>query len=126
MILVKGSLRSVFKVGGRQTSLARTRDTFMRKSSSFLSVSEQVLELHRGQGMDIHWRDTYSCPSEEEYHEMVIRSETNPCPSLSSRYVMFFVCRDWGIVRSCRETDAIIQHKSKVLFRLIIFCCTVH
>ncbi|ELU17014.1 hypothetical protein CAPTEDRAFT_118458 [Capitella teleta] len=35
--------------------------------------TKQVLELHRGQGMDIHWRDTYSCPSEEEYKDMVIK-----------------------------------------------------
>ncbi len=38
-------------------------------------VSEQVLELHRGQGMDIYWRDTYQCPTEEEYKQMVINSK---------------------------------------------------
>lgn len=36
--------------------------------------SEQLLELHRGQGMEIYWRDNFSCPSEEEYKTMVIRS----------------------------------------------------
>uniref|UniRef100_T1DSZ4 Geranylgeranyl diphosphate synthase-like protein n=1 Tax=Dendroctonus frontalis TaxID=77161 RepID=T1DSZ4_DENFR len=34
---------------------------------------EQILELYRGQGMEIHWRDNFTCPSEEEYKEMVTR-----------------------------------------------------
>eukprot|EP00106_Octopus_bimaculoides_P007483 XP_014774925.1 PREDICTED: geranylgeranyl pyrophosphate synthase-like [Octopus bimaculoides] len=34
---------------------------------------EQMLELHRGQGMDIYWRDAVHCPTEEEYKAMVIR-----------------------------------------------------
>lgn len=32
--------------------------------------TEQLLELHRGQGMEIYWRDNYACPTEEEYSEM--------------------------------------------------------
>ncbi|KAG9274825.1 geranylgeranyl pyrophosphate synthase [Astyanax mexicanus] len=35
--------------------------------------TRQLLELHRGQGMDIHWRDTYTCPSEAEYRAMVLQ-----------------------------------------------------
>lgn len=35
--------------------------------------TEQLLELHRGQGMEIHWRDNFTCPSEQEYKQMVIR-----------------------------------------------------
>ncbi|GAB1606256.1 geranylgeranyl pyrophosphate synthase-like isoform X3 [Argonauta hians] len=35
--------------------------------------TEQMLELHRGQGMDIYWRDVVHCPTEEEYKAMVIR-----------------------------------------------------
>jgi geranylgeranyl diphosphate synthase type 3 len=41
-----------------------------------LSVSiftEQMLELHRGQGMEIHWRDNFKCPTEDEYRLMTIR-----------------------------------------------------
>ncbi|KAJ8944675.1 hypothetical protein NQ318_015883 [Aromia moschata] len=34
---------------------------------------EQILELYRGQGMEIYWRDNLTCPSEEEYKQMVIR-----------------------------------------------------
>ncbi|KAF7180588.1 hypothetical protein CNMCM7691_009879 [Aspergillus felis] len=32
---------------------------------------EELLRLHRGQGMDLYWRDSLTCPSEEEYLEMV-------------------------------------------------------
>lgn len=35
--------------------------------------TEQLLELHRGQGMEIYWRDNFICPSEEEYKKMTIR-----------------------------------------------------
>nr|UJH41141.1 geranyl diphosphate synthase [Pardosa pseudoannulata] len=35
--------------------------------------TEQLLELHRGQGMEIYWRDSFLCPTEEEYKEMVKR-----------------------------------------------------
>ena len=31
------------------------------------AFTEQLLELHRGQGMDIYWRDAGICPSEEQY-----------------------------------------------------------
>ncbi|KAK1118956.1 Geranylgeranyl pyrophosphate synthase, variant 2 [Melipona bicolor] len=34
---------------------------------------EQLLELHRGQGMEIYWRDNYICPSETAYKQMTIR-----------------------------------------------------
>uniref|UniRef100_A0A1B6KW37 Geranylgeranyl pyrophosphate synthase n=1 Tax=Graphocephala atropunctata TaxID=36148 RepID=A0A1B6KW37_9HEMI len=34
---------------------------------------EQLLELHRGQGIEIYWRDNFQCPSEEEYKQMTIR-----------------------------------------------------
>ncbi|KAE8352742.1 isoprenoid synthase domain-containing protein [Aspergillus coremiiformis] len=33
--------------------------------------AQELLNLHRGQGMDLFWRDTLTCPSEEEYLEMV-------------------------------------------------------
>ncbi|KAI0009824.1 isoprenoid synthase domain-containing protein [Xylariaceae sp. FL0662B] len=33
--------------------------------------TEELINLHRGQGMDLFWRDTLTCPTEEEYLEMV-------------------------------------------------------
>lgn len=35
--------------------------------------TEQLLELHRGQGMEIHWRDNFTCPTEQDYKQMTIR-----------------------------------------------------
>lgn len=32
---------------------------------------KELLNLHRGQGMDLFWRDTLTCPTEDEYLEMV-------------------------------------------------------
>ncbi|PGH01160.1 hypothetical protein AJ80_09055 [Polytolypa hystricis UAMH7299] len=32
---------------------------------------KELLNLHRGQGMDLFWRDTLTCPTEEDYLEMV-------------------------------------------------------
>lgn len=39
--------------------------------------TEQLLELHRGQGMEIYWRDNFTCPTEEEYNQMTMRSKVN-------------------------------------------------
>jgi geranylgeranyl diphosphate synthase, type III len=33
--------------------------------------TEELLNLHRGQGMDLYWRDSLTCPTESEYLEMV-------------------------------------------------------
>lgn len=35
--------------------------------------TEQMLELHRGQGMEIYWRENLICPTESDYKLMVIR-----------------------------------------------------
>ncbi|XP_019405382.1 PREDICTED: geranylgeranyl pyrophosphate synthase isoform X1 [Crocodylus porosus] len=35
--------------------------------------TRQLLELHQGQGLDIYWRDNYTCPTEEEYKTMVLQ-----------------------------------------------------
>ncbi|XP_045501449.1 geranylgeranyl pyrophosphate synthase-like [Colias croceus] len=37
--------------------------------------SEHSLELLRGQGKEIYWRDSFICPSEEEYKTMLEQSE---------------------------------------------------
>ncbi|KAK9871185.1 hypothetical protein WA026_011466 [Henosepilachna vigintioctopunctata] len=35
--------------------------------------TEQLLELHRGQGMELYWRDNFKCPTEDEYKQMTKR-----------------------------------------------------
>lgn len=34
-------------------------------------IVEEMINLHRGQGMDLYWRDHLVCPTESEYIEMV-------------------------------------------------------
>ena len=36
--------------------------------------SEQLLDLHKGQGMEIWFRDNFICPNEEQYKELVLKS----------------------------------------------------
>lgn len=50
-------------VGG--TSKGRKRGEAVR------IYTEELVNLHRGQGMDLFWRDTLTVPTEEEYLEMV-------------------------------------------------------
>jgi geranylgeranyl diphosphate synthase type 3 len=33
-------------------------------------LTDELVSLHRGQGLDILWRDTFQCPSQEEYISM--------------------------------------------------------
>jgi hypothetical protein len=40
-----------------------------------LSISDELLNLHRGQGLEILWRDSLQCPTEEEYVAMVSNSQ---------------------------------------------------
>ena len=37
--------------------------------------TDELLNLHRGQGLDLFWRDSLLCPTEEEYVRMVLGSE---------------------------------------------------
>ncbi|XP_003703192.1 geranylgeranyl pyrophosphate synthase quemao isoform X1 [Megachile rotundata] len=50
---------------------------------------EQLLELHRGQGMEIYWRDNYICPSESAYKQMTIR-KTGGLFNLAVRLMQLF------------------------------------
>jgi len=36
--------------------------------------TEELCNLHYGQGMDLYWRDSNTCPSEEEYLDMINNS----------------------------------------------------
>eukprot|EP00088_Acartia_fossae_P001363 TRINITY_DN10527_c0_g1_i2.p1 TRINITY_DN10527_c0_g1~~TRINITY_DN10527_c0_g1_i2.p1 ORF type:complete len:336 (-),score=61.34 TRINITY_DN10527_c0_g1_i2:720-1703(-) len=51
--------------------------------------TEQLLELHRGQGMEIYWRDNFTCPSEEEYKQMITR-KTGGLFNLAIRLMQLF------------------------------------
>ncbi|KIW28773.1 uncharacterized protein PV07_04647 [Cladophialophora immunda] len=41
------------------------------KDEAMEIFTTELLNLHRGQGMDLYWRDTLTCPTEDDYLEMV-------------------------------------------------------
>ena len=43
----------------------------LQNTAAIVIYTEELLNLHRGQGMDLFWRDSLTCPTEEEYLEMV-------------------------------------------------------
>ncbi|KAJ2689515.1 hypothetical protein IWW39_001427 [Coemansia spiralis] len=48
------------------------QDLLQMANSRLVDIfTEELLNLHRGQGMDLYWRDTLTCPTEEQYLEMV-------------------------------------------------------
>lgn len=93
-----------------------------------LAHAEQCLELHRGQGMEIYWRDNYICPTEAEYSRMVKRSkQISLLIALSSSpYTCFthstlkFASRNWGSFWTSGEVNAALQWQQKV--KLVDFC----
>ncbi|KAI4235735.1 MAG: hypothetical protein LQ349_002966 [Xanthoria aureola] len=52
--------------------LAQRELTGLRNWSAAIQIfNEELLNLHRGQGLDLFWRDTLTVPSEEEYMQMI-------------------------------------------------------
>ncbi|KAE8395025.1 terpenoid synthase [Aspergillus alliaceus] len=51
--------------------LAQERLRELNRPKAYEIYTEELLRLHRGQGMDLYWRDSLTCPTEEEYIEMI-------------------------------------------------------
>ncbi|EPS45259.1 hypothetical protein H072_767 [Dactylellina haptotyla CBS 200.50] len=45
--------------------------TRLKNPECVRAFTDELINLHRGQGMDLFWRDTLTCPSEDDYLEMV-------------------------------------------------------
>lgn len=43
----------------------------LKNTEAIRIYTDELLNLHRGQGMDLFWRDTLTCPTEDDYLEMV-------------------------------------------------------
>merc|ERR1712232_220136 len=52
--------------------LAQQRCHNLQNDGAMKVFISEMLNLHRGQGQDIYWRDEGKCPTEEEYCKMVI------------------------------------------------------
>lgn len=79
--------------------------------------TEELLQLHRGQGMEIYWRDSNICPTEAEYLEMVGNSKntTKPRSGITHVCVISFksvfslyssASRNWWSTAIGRQIDA--------------------
>ncbi|RDH28588.1 terpenoid synthase [Aspergillus welwitschiae] len=51
--------------------LAQERLRELNHPEAYEIYTEELLRLHRGQGMDLYWRDCLTCPTEEDYIEMI-------------------------------------------------------
>jgi len=48
-----------------------------RADAPHLARADELLNLHRGQGMDLFWRENLICPTEPEYIDMVNNSASS-------------------------------------------------
>jgi geranylgeranyl diphosphate synthase type 3 len=62
---------------------------------SITFFTEELLNLHIGQGNDIYWRDNIICPTESEYLQMVSDS------------TLMVKLRNWWTTTTSRETDGV-------------------
>ncbi|KAJ3327087.1 geranylgeranyl pyrophosphate synthetase [Kappamyces sp. JEL0680] len=63
----------------------------LEKPTAIQVFTQELLQLHRGQGFEIRWRDSVACPSEEEYLVMV----SNSTSSVLCNTQKPGVCSDW-------------------------------
>ncbi|XP_011303192.1 geranylgeranyl pyrophosphate synthase isoform X2 [Fopius arisanus] len=69
--------------------IALERVLALNHSEATQVYTEQLLELHRGQGIEIYWRDNYICPSEAEYRHMTMK-KTGGLFNLAVRLMQLF------------------------------------
>ncbi|XP_043252455.1 geranylgeranyl pyrophosphate synthase-like isoform X2 [Colletes gigas] len=55
---------------------------------------EEILNIHTGQGLEIYWRDNFTCPSEESYKAMVLGKTTG---------LLSFMVRSMQLFSNCKE-----------------------
>ncbi|KAG1438650.1 hypothetical protein G6F56_012571 [Rhizopus delemar] len=51
--------------------LALSELSKLNKPNMIVIYTEELINLHRGQGMELFWRDTLTCPTEQEFLDMV-------------------------------------------------------
>ncbi|GBP96837.1 Geranylgeranyl pyrophosphate synthase [Eumeta japonica] len=77
-------------------ALERTMD--LGHSEATKVYTEQLLELHRGQGMEIYWRDNFHCPTKEEYEAMCIK-KTGGLFMLAIRLMQLFSTNEANLTK---------------------------
>lgn len=59
------------------------------KPEAYQIFVEELINLHRGQGFDIYWRDNHICPTEDQYKQMVL-DKTGGLFKLAVRLMQLF------------------------------------
>uniref|UniRef100_A0A5K3EUX4 Geranylgeranyl pyrophosphate synthase n=1 Tax=Mesocestoides corti TaxID=53468 RepID=A0A5K3EUX4_MESCO len=80
--------------------------------------TEQMLDLHRGQGLDIYWRCSLKCPSECEYRDMVIR-KTGGLIGMAVKLMQLFSTNNGYI------SLVLFSHLSNYLFLFLLISVTL-
>ena len=70
--------------------------------------NEELVNLHRGQGMDIYWRDTFTVPTEAEYLHM-ISNKTGGLFRLAIRLMMAVSNSDLDLVEFANVLGLLFQ-----------------
>lgn len=78
---------------------------------------DELLNLHRGQGWDIYWRDNFTCPTLDMYKQMVM-DKTGGLLRLAVKLMQCFSVRGVGSERRRRLTGAAQQTYSANLITL--------
>jgi hypothetical protein len=76
---------------------------------TFFFFSEELLNLHRGQGMDLFWRENLICPTEQEYVDMVNNSASISLTlSLRTQLTTSFCRNRWPFPDSDQADDGFV------------------
>lgn len=71
------AIQELLKLQHNSTTQSSEKGKGKGKEDLIGLVTEELLNLHRGQGLDLFWRDSLVCPTEEEYVHMVLGSESS-------------------------------------------------
>ncbi|KDR70517.1 hypothetical protein GALMADRAFT_1350432 [Galerina marginata CBS 339.88] len=85
----------VYFMAYRELLTIRAGTTLTPPQSLEALATAELLSLHRGQGLDILWRDSLHCPSEEEYIAMV-NNKTGGLLRLAIKLMMACCTRNIG------------------------------
>lgn len=68
--------------------------------------TEELINLHRGQGIELYWRDSLTCPTEEEYLDMVNNSKMTYTSHMREQFSLTFWNRNQRTPKARRSFNA--------------------
>ena len=85
-----------------------------KSSDAILIFIEELLNLHRGQGIELFWRDTLTVPTEEEYLQM-ISNKTGGLFRLAARLMQVVSCTTYDTLPLAEVVGQIFQIRDDLL-----------